>query len=87
MKTQYYKISPRNFANEYKIIKITTAEDLEKLENYRLHDAPSGVMVERVTTKEISYLKSAERYRQKYDKSMAGYCDPWTFYSITEVIS
>lgn len=79
MKTTYYAYHPRNFGNEYTIIRVETPAEQEKLDAWynKLQADPASYSFYRVTVEELQRMKAAERSARKHDKDFSGYCNPW----------
>lgn len=85
MKTQYYAYYPRNFRNQYRIIRVTTPDELEQLNAWfdGLSTASDIPSLERVTMDEIRAMQTAERERRINSPAFGGYCNPFQPISVS----
>lgn len=79
---------PRNFGNEYKVIRTENTDEEKKLHDWydNLSSDTANHSLNRVTLKALSHMCATERHARKYDASFSGYCCPWEPQSVNEFL-
>lgn len=77
MRTKYYVIWPRGFANEYIEVKVTNEEDDKRLNDWweEKNAVNSSCDMDQVTLAELRKNNSLERWYRKYEPQTASYCN------------
>lgn len=79
---------PRNFGNEYDVIRTENASEEKELFDWynNLSSDPANRSLDRVSLKELSRMCAMERYKRKYNQAFSGYCSPWKVQSVGEFL-
>ncbi|MDD2647347.1 MAG: hypothetical protein PHI27_06390 [Eubacteriales bacterium] len=88
MKTMYCAYYPRNFSNEYTVIRVETPAELERLNRWydNLRSDPANRSLCRVSVADLRSMKASEKHARKFDQAFSGYCDPWEPVSVSEFL-
>ena len=88
MKTKYYAFYPRNFGNEYTVVKVTTEEEQKDLDDwYESLLGDNNKSLDRISLLQLRKLKSTELHARKYDQAFSGYCNPDAPITVHELIN
>ena len=87
MKSRHYVFYPRNFWNEYSVIRVDSDEEEQELISWKcgfLGD--NNYTFEPITMRKLRKLKSDELHARKYDRAFSGYCNPDNPMTVREFI-
>lgn len=79
---------PRNFGNEYDVIRTENASEEKELFDWynNLNSDPVNRSLDRVSLKALSHMCATERHERKYNQAFSGYCSPWEVQSVGEFL-
>ena len=85
---KHWAYYPRNFGNEYNVIRTENASEEKELFDWynNLGSDPANRSLDRVSLKALSHMCATECHERKYNQAFSGYCSPWDVQSIGEFL-
>lgn len=73
--SKYYIYYPRDFSNEYSLIRVEGAEEEAKLMDWYEHHSTEENDLHRISVRAMREKIANERYARKHDQAFSGYGD------------